>query len=416
MTERMSKQPVIIGENGVQKLKRISLTGGTFKEEWLQKVLEDTPSILPTAEIAPIFSPLICVAREVHVKTDDNNSGRIDNLYISKHGHLVIVETKLWNNPESRRMVVAQILDYAKEVREWDYEKLNNIYQSYHKTKKSVFDAIVAEEFRTTDEEADFIDTVNHNISSAQFLLMIVGDGIRSGVEKMVEYMNAFSPDMQHRLALCELEVYDFGDNRRLIVPQLTTKTTIIERGIIRIEKGNIKVNFDDANESDETSESNARKDAITREELISGFVARNKNKISQTQIDDFMEDLTDLGLIIKYTPLNASVYCHVKSLNKDIQLFFIPGKTNLKKAKDKNKAVPCFVPVRLLRRMETLGLPTDSAKQMFEAWRPMLSKNQRTPPYEDYAKFYFLDNSIITDPNKRNEFLGTLEEFQNNL
>ena len=415
MSDRISKQPVIISDKGVQKLKKIPLTDDTLNEDWLQSALEKTPSILPTAEIAPIFAPLISIAREVRLKTDDNNSGRIDNLYISKYGHLVIVETKLWKNPEARRAVVAQILDYAKEVKDWDYEKLNNIYQSYHKTKKSVFDAIVATGFRTADEEADFIDTVNHNIRSAQFLLMIVGDGIRSGVEKMAEYMNT-SPEMHHRLALCELDIYDLGDNYRLIVPHLTTKTTIIERGIIRIEKGNIKVNFDDANESDETSESNARKDAITREELISGFVARNKNKISQTQIDDFMEDLTDLGLIIKYTPLNASVYCHVKSLNKDIQLFFIPGKTNLKKAKDENKAVPCFVPVRLLRRMETLGLPTDSAKQMFEAWRPMLSKNQRTPPYEDYAKFYFLDNSIITDPNKRNEFLGTLEEFQNNL
>ena len=131
MSDRISKQPVIINSNGdAVKLRRIPLTGGTFKEEWLQRILEQTPSILPTAEIAPIFAPLICVAREVHVKTDDNNSGRIDNLYISKDGYLVIVETKLWNNPESRREVVGQILDYAKEVREWDWTTLDNIYRA----------------------------------------------------------------------------------------------------------------------------------------------------------------------------------------------------------------------------------------------------------------------------------------------
>ena len=370
MSDRISKQPVIIGENGAKKLKRISLTSGTFKEEWVQKILEETPSILPTAEIAPIFSPLICIAREVHVKTDDNNSGRIDNLYISKHGHLVIVETKLWNNPESRRTVVAQILDYAKEVREWDYEKLNNIYQSYHKTKKSVFDAIVSAEFRTTDEEADFIDTVNHNIRTAQFLLMIVGDGIRSGVEKITEYMNASSPDMQHRLALCELEVYDMGDNRRLVVPQLTTKTTIIERGIIRVENGSIKINLSEPDTDNNTSVSaNINAPAITQDDLIKAFTHRNK-AVSPEQLRVFFEDLEDLGLVIKYTPLSASVYCPMKSLNTDLQLFFIPGKPNIKHAKDETKAQPYFVPVRLLRRMETLGLPTDSAKQMFEAWR----------------------------------------------
>ena len=129
MSDRISKQPVIIGDKGVQKLKKIPLTDDTLNEDWLQSALEKTPSILPTAEIAPIFAPLISIAREVRLKTDDNNSGRIDNLYISKYGHLVIVETKLWKNPEARRAVVAQILDYAKEVKDWDYEKLNNIYQ-----------------------------------------------------------------------------------------------------------------------------------------------------------------------------------------------------------------------------------------------------------------------------------------------
>lgn len=91
MADRMSKQPVIIGNNNAQKLKKIPLTDNTLNEEWLQSALEQTPSILPTAEIAPIFSPLICIAREVHVKTDDNNSGRIDNLYISKYGSYGII-------------------------------------------------------------------------------------------------------------------------------------------------------------------------------------------------------------------------------------------------------------------------------------------------------------------------------------
>lgn len=167
MTDRMSKQPVIIGAKGVQKLNRISLNKATFNEEWLQNALEQAPSILPTAEIAPIFAPLVCIAREVRLKTDNNNSGRIDNLYISKHGHLVIVETKLWNNPEARREVVGQILDYAKEVKDWDYDKLNAIYRDYHKTKQSLFDIMVAGGHQATESEADFIDTVNQNMRNS---------------------------------------------------------------------------------------------------------------------------------------------------------------------------------------------------------------------------------------------------------
>lgn len=245
---------------------------------------------------------------------------------------------------------------------------------------------------------------------------MIVGDGIRSGVEKITEYMNASSPDMQHRLALCELEVYDMGNNRRLVVPQLTTKTTIIERGIIRIENGGIKINLSEPESDSNTNDSaNINTPAITQDDLIKASTHRNK-AVSSEQLRVFLEDLEDLGLVIKYTPLSTSVYCPMKSLNNDLQLFFIPGKPNIKHAKDETEVQPYFVPVRILRRMETLGQPLDAAKQMFEAWRPLLSKNQRTPPYEDYAKFYFLDNSIITNENKRNEFLETLEEFQNNL
>lgn len=411
MTDRMSKQPVIIGAKGVQKLNRISLNKATFNEEWLQNALEQAPSILPTAEIAPIFAPLVCIAREVRLKTDDNNSGRIDNLYISKHGHLVIVETKLWNNPEARREVVGQILDYAKEVKDWDYDKLNAIYRDYHKTKQSLFDALVAGGHQAPESEADFIDTVNQNIRNAQFLLMIVGDGIRSGVEKIAEYMNA-NPDMHHRLALCELEVYDLNDGRRLIVPQLTTKTKIIERGIIRIEDG--KIGFNEFSPDEETQIGQHTSDpALSLDEVVKIFDKNNK-KLTAEQINTFVEDLTDLGFTIKTTPRAATVYCPVQSLNTTIPLFFFPGIP--KSGRKTDAAKLWFCPVRIIRRMETLGLPTDTLKNLLETWRPLLSPNQTVNPYTDLAKFYFLDEGVIGENTKKTEFLAAIEEFKNNL
>lgn len=411
MTERMSKQPVIISANGVQKLNRIPLNSGTFKEEWLQSILAETPSVLPTADIAPIFAPLLGIAREVRLKTDDNNSGRIDNLYISKHGHLVIVETKLWNNPEARREVVGQILDYAKEVKDWDYEKLNAIYREYNKAKGSLFDALVAAGYQQQENEADFIDTVNTNIRNAQFLLMIVGDGIRSGVEKIAEYLNA-SPDMHHRLALCELEVYELGNGRRLVVPQLTTKTQIIERGIVRIENGSVRVDMSDGLNDDDVHE-HPNAEPLTTEELIKHFASNNKNLTSE-QISTFVEDLTDLGFLIKTTPRGATVYCPVASMNTYIPLFFFPGIP--KPGRVVSDAKLWFVPARIIRRMETLGLATDGAKRLLDAWRPLLARTQKTKPYEDTAKFYFFDDKFIADNKKQSDFLSALEEFKDNL
>ncbi len=53
-------------------------------------------------------------ATEVAVKTKDGSSaGRIDILLISESGRIGIFETKLMYNPESRRNVVVQLLEYA---------------------------------------------------------------------------------------------------------------------------------------------------------------------------------------------------------------------------------------------------------------------------------------------------------------
>ena len=58
--QRMSKIPVIVDESGkVQKLQRIMLNSHSFKEEWMQTLLEKSPSILPTGNISSVYAPLV---------------------------------------------------------------------------------------------------------------------------------------------------------------------------------------------------------------------------------------------------------------------------------------------------------------------------------------------------------------------
>ena len=229
--QRMSKTPVIVDESGkVQKLQRIMLNSHSFKEEWMQILLEKSPSILPTGNISSVYAPLVCLAREV-----ETPSGYIDNLYLSAKGYIVLVETKLWRNPEARREVVGQILDYAKDIQKWSYEKIDAVFRKYHHTNESLFSHMVAEKLCDASDEAVFVDTVEKNIKASRILLMIVGDGIREGVEKMSEFLNQ-NPTMQYHFALCELEVYQLENGQRLVVPQLTAKTELVERGFIRIE------------------------------------------------------------------------------------------------------------------------------------------------------------------------------------
>jgi hypothetical protein len=106
---------------------------GVYHESWLQELLRQHPDILPAAEIEPVFQPLISIGCEVGTAT-----GSIDNLFISPRGYLVLVETKLWRNPQARREVVAQAIDYAASLSKWTYSDLDEAARAHLKKYEDV--------------------------------------------------------------------------------------------------------------------------------------------------------------------------------------------------------------------------------------------------------------------------------------
>lgn len=127
--EGMRTYPFLINRDASgERLRPVGERRPTYNEVWLQDLLCKYPDILPTAEIEPVFHPLIPIGREVITEA----GGAIDNLFISHRGYLVLVETKLWRNPEAKREVVAQAIDYGASVSKWNYSRLNDgqgVYQ-----------------------------------------------------------------------------------------------------------------------------------------------------------------------------------------------------------------------------------------------------------------------------------------------
>jgi hypothetical protein len=62
-----------------------------------------------------MFSDAVPICTELNT----GRAGAIDNFMVTPSGLPVLVECKLWRNPEARREVVSQILDYAKELSRW---------------------------------------------------------------------------------------------------------------------------------------------------------------------------------------------------------------------------------------------------------------------------------------------------------
>jgi hypothetical protein len=87
-----------------------------YQECLLQEVIDRFPNILPICDYYPHTAGLCSLGREIPVPVADDKEGCIDNLLVTDEGHLVIVETKLWRNPEAVRKVIAQTLQYCMAV------------------------------------------------------------------------------------------------------------------------------------------------------------------------------------------------------------------------------------------------------------------------------------------------------------
>lgn len=386
---RMCKTPVIVSnDRTVKRLKRIPLNERVFQEEWLQEVLEKQPSILPSGDIDSVYARLLCVAREVEVP-----SGFIDNLYISAQGYVVIVETKLWKNPEAVRTVVGQIIDYAKDVCTWNYEKLDSVFRAYHKGQ-TLFSAMLEHRYQDAEDEAYFIDIVEKNLHSARFLLMIAGDGIREGTEKMAAFLNENSA-MRFDLALCELEVYDLGNGERLIVPQLTAKTKLIERTVFRVGDS-IQFDLDhDQTEGTAVSKLKPRK-LLDKEDWAKSTPLRG---ITQEEILEFIDELLALQYQYHVGTKDLCIDLYINRQRLGCLMLFGGGE------------VAAFQPSAYYDFLDKLGYSTASAERLFEELRPHLADYQTNTPYEKANGYYYIDMRSFSEHKEK--LLLAFEKFR---
>jgi hypothetical protein len=219
----------------VKRLHRVPLEQPPFPEVRLQRLLFDYPDLLPVDELEPIFNPLICFGCEVPTE-----AGPIDLLYSSPDGYMTLVETKLWSNADARRTVIGQILDYAKEIATWSFEKLDNAVRKALRPEQSTGQGILQIMKSAVGEEFDqqiFTDGLVRNLRAGRMLLLVVGEGIREGVETLASYLEG-SGTMQYSLGLVEMALHRLDAQQPwplFVQPRLITRTVEIRRVVIEI-------------------------------------------------------------------------------------------------------------------------------------------------------------------------------------
>jgi hypothetical protein len=221
---------VLTGADGIEPaiLERVPLASSGRNEAWLRDFLLRHPETLPAAEIDPAYADPVPVCRELGTP-----AGPIDALFINRHGALTIVECKLWRNPQARREVVGQILDYAKELARWHYEDLQReVSRSLRRSGNALYD-LVADQYPATDE-ATFVDAVGRNLRLGRFLLLVAGDGIREGTEAIVQFMHGHT-GMRFTFGLVEMAGYELPEGQLLVQPRVLARTVGLERTVIRV-------------------------------------------------------------------------------------------------------------------------------------------------------------------------------------
>lgn len=232
--------PLIIDKKGqARTIERLPKAHEEFDERYLQELLIKHPELLPINQLRDDVGRLLCIGREVPV----GSSGAIDNLYLSTGGYPVIVETKLWRNPQARREVLSQVLDYIKEISSKDFEWFEKTWHNFSKTRYGKQANLVSELDAMADDELDariFVDRVNRALSRGDILAMIVGDGIETRLQQLVSHLCKDSAHLRYSLALVELACYRMNNARSnsdmLVVPKIIQEIEPVQRAYVRID------------------------------------------------------------------------------------------------------------------------------------------------------------------------------------
>lgn len=272
--------------SSAQKLTRLHFNKSeqsiSYDEKWLQVLIDRQPGLLPLTQIGEArFSSMVSVCTELRM-----NAGRMDNLFVTPEGEIAVVECKLWRNPEARRKVVGQILDYASEMTTWSYAKFDDqIKAAQGASPRSLFEIVsTAGEI----DEVTFHDAVSHNLSCGRFLLLIVGDGIREGVETIAQFMSKYA-SLHFRLSIIELALFELPNGGFIAQPRVLAKTTEIGRMIVELRNSKMVATL-----ASEGSQSSVPRAATITEEQFLADLNRDSPGLPETLLQ-FLGKLSDL-------------------------------------------------------------------------------------------------------------------------
>ena len=172
------------------KFTRVKIINNSkFDENWLQEKIYSDPSLLEVIDPNYEKIKIIPLCREFSLHNGVSNVF-LDILAITETGKLILVECKLWKNPQARREVIAQIVEYATLLKSLSYSDFSTRLKKFINSEDEDPITHIFKRFNINFDEAQIIDRISESLKSGRFHLVIAGDGIRSDLINITNTIN----------------------------------------------------------------------------------------------------------------------------------------------------------------------------------------------------------------------------------
>ncbi len=208
------------------------LEGERFeKEDELQALIAEHLELLDGKQMRP-EDPLrwILIAREQGIAESADAAARwaVDHLLADQDAVPTLVEVKRGRNPEIRRTIVGQMLEYAAHAsRTWTADTLRRAFEESTDDPGEELGKLLQPDGEEEPDADGFWERVATNLAAAHLRLLFVADDIPDELERVVEFLNAQMP----RIEVLAVEIKQFkGDSRQTLVPRVIGRTAASPR------------------------------------------------------------------------------------------------------------------------------------------------------------------------------------------
>ena len=166
------------------------------KEESLRNLIVEEPRLLPQHELGIDPKAQIVSLREMGLP----GAGASDVILIDSDGGITIVECKLATNPEKKRAVIGQVLDYASSLSLMSYDALD---ARCREVQQAGLHEIMQKNVQADQWDEDrFRQDVTDTLRAGRFRLVIAIDEMDPDLARILDYMSSQSRGTLHIFGL----------------------------------------------------------------------------------------------------------------------------------------------------------------------------------------------------------------------